>query len=87
MRDTGAVLLDMNPDQRMTENVRHAIEATGDTVIDRHVWRVGPGHMSALVSVTTREARCDSHFYHALLKRFDGLSHVTVEMNPPEAII
>jgi cation diffusion facilitator family transporter len=87
MRDTGAVLLDMSPDQRMTESVRHTIEATGDTVRDLHVWRVGPGHMSALVSVTTREARRDSRFYHALLKPFDGLSHVTVEVNPPEAKI
>lgn len=87
MRDTGAVLLDMSPDQRMTESVRHAIEATGDTVRDLHVWRIGPGHMSALVSVTTREARRDSRFYHALLKPFDGLSHVTVEVNPPEAKI
>jgi Co/Zn/Cd efflux system component len=55
--------------------------------MDPHVWRVGTGHMSALVSVTTREAHRDSCFYHALLKRFDGLSHVTVEVNPPEAII
>jgi cation diffusion facilitator family transporter len=87
IRDTGAILLDMSPDQRMTENVRHAIEATGDQVLDLHVWRVGPGHMSAAISVTTSEARHDSRFYHALLTRFNGLSHVTVEVNPTEAII
>lgn len=87
MRDTGAILLDMSPDQRMTENVRHAIEDTGDKVLDLHVWRVGPGHMSAAISVTTSEARHDSRFYHALLQRFNGLSHVTVEVNPTEAII
>jgi Co/Zn/Cd efflux system component len=43
MRDTGAILLDMNPDRRMAENVRNAIEDRGDKVIDLHVWRVGPG--------------------------------------------
>src|SRR6201998_1400750 len=57
MRDTGAILLDINPDQRMTENVRHAIEDNGDKVLDLHVWRVGPGHMSAVISVATRETR------------------------------
>lgn len=86
MRDTGAILLDMSPDQRMTEDMRHAIERAGDTVLDLHVWRVGPGHMSAVVSVATHEPRRDTRFYHAMLKRFEGLSHVTVEVNPPEAL-
>ncbi|XUW92775.1 CDF family Co(II)/Ni(II) efflux transporter DmeF [Burkholderia sp. M6-3] len=85
MRDTGAILLDINPDHRMTENVRHAIENHGDKVIDLHVWRVGPGHMSAVVSVSTGEPERDSRFYHAVLERFKGLSHVTVEVHPSQA--
>ena len=76
MRDTGGILLDMNPDWRMAENVRHVIEDNGDTVLDLHVWRVGPGHMSAIVSVATREAQRSPGFYHGALKRFKGLSHV-----------
>jgi cation diffusion facilitator family transporter len=86
MRDTGAILLDINPDRRMTENVRHAIEDRGDKVVDLHVWRVGPGHMSAVVSVATNEAQRDSRFYHAVLQRFKGLSHVTVEVQPAQAV-
>lgn len=82
MRDTGAILLDMNPDRRMAENVRHAIEDRGDRVVDLHVWRVGPGHMSAVVSVATSESQRDSRFYHTVLERFKGLSHVTVEVQP-----
>jgi cation diffusion facilitator family transporter len=85
MRDTGAILLDMNPDRRMAENVRHAIEDRGDKVVDLHVWRVGPGHMSAVVSVATSESQRDSRFYHAVLRRFKGLSHVTVEVQPSQA--
>ncbi|TDQ85355.1 CDF family Co(II)/Ni(II) efflux transporter DmeF [Paraburkholderia silvatlantica] len=85
MRDTGGILLDMNLDRRMAENVRHVIEDNGDTVLDLHVWRVGPGHMSAVVSVITREAQRSPSFYHAELKRFKGLSHVTVEVNPARA--
>jgi cation diffusion facilitator family transporter len=60
MRDTGAILLDINPGRRMAENVRHAIEDRGDTVVDLHVWRVGPGHMSAVVFVATSESQRDS---------------------------
>jgi cation diffusion facilitator family transporter len=83
MRDTGGILLDMNPDRRMAENVRHVIENSGDTVLDLHVWRVGPGHMSAVVSVVTQDTERNPGFYHAALKRFKSLSHVTVEVNPP----
>lgn len=81
MRDTGAVLLDMSLDRRMAENVRHAIEDDGDKVLDLHVWRVGPGHMSAVVSVITNEMQRSPNYYHKLLKRFRELSHVTVEVN------
>ncbi|MFL9892161.1 CDF family Co(II)/Ni(II) efflux transporter DmeF [Paraburkholderia sp. RL17-381-BIF-C] len=85
MRDTGAILLDINPDRRMADSVRQVIEDSGDKVIDLHVWRLGPGHMSAVVSVATNELHRDSRFYHAVLKRFKGLSHVTVEVQPAQA--
>jgi cation diffusion facilitator family transporter len=86
MRDTGAILLDMSSDRRMAENVRNAIEERGDKVVDLHVWRVGPGHMSAVVSVATGEPRHDSRFYHAVLEQFKGLSHVTVEVQTSHAV-
>ncbi|HEF4728801.1 CDF family Co(II)/Ni(II) efflux transporter DmeF [Burkholderia multivorans] len=85
MRDTGGVLLDMNADRRLTERVRHALEHDGDTVADLHVWRVGPGHMSAIVSVTTDDPTRDARFYHGLLRHIGGLSHVTVEVLPAAA--
>ncbi|WP_028213963.1 CDF family Co(II)/Ni(II) efflux transporter DmeF [Paraburkholderia mimosarum] len=85
MRDTGGILLDMNLDNRMAEKVRQVIEDSGDTVLDLHVWRVGPGHMSAIVSVATREAQRNPGFYRTALQRFKGLSHVTVEVNPTPA--
>ncbi|PCE32181.1 CDF family Co(II)/Ni(II) efflux transporter DmeF [Burkholderia ubonensis] len=82
MRDTGGILLDMNSDRRLADNVRTAIEGGGDSVSDLHVWRLGPGHMSAVVSVATDDATRDSRFYHGLLQRFKDLSHVTVEVVP-----
>lgn len=85
IRDTGGILLDMNPDRKMVDNVRQVIEGHGDKVLDLHVWRVGPGHMSAVVSVVTNEPQRSPGFYHAALKRFKGLSHVTVEVNSARA--
>ncbi|WP_175714298.1 CDF family Co(II)/Ni(II) efflux transporter DmeF [Burkholderia ambifaria] len=82
MRDTGGILLDMNSDRRLTDNVRDAIEGVGDRVGDLHVWRLGPGHMSAVVSVATADPRRDARFYHGVLQRFRNLSHVTVEVIP-----
>ncbi len=82
MRDTGAILLDASPGRRMAEKVRHAIEDRGDEVVDLHVWRVGPGHMRAVASVATSESQEGSHFYHLVLERFKGLSHVTIEVQP-----
>jgi hypothetical protein len=41
--------------------------------------------MTAVVSIATNVSQHDSRFYHAALKRFKGLSHVTVEMQPAHA--
>jgi Co/Zn/Cd efflux system component len=57
IRDTGAILLDMTPDRRMAEKVRQTIEGEGDEVADLHLWRLGPGHVGAIVSIITRRAR------------------------------
>jgi hypothetical protein len=46
IRDTSAILLDMNPDRRMTDNIRSAIESEGDQLADLHLWRLGPGHLA-----------------------------------------
>ncbi len=79
VRDTGAVLLDMNPDRNMAERMRAMIETDGDRLTDLHLWRLGPGHLGAIVSVSTRRQR-GTDYYQSLLKRFGSLSHVTVQV-------
>ena len=81
IRDTGAVLLDINPDLRMTDDIRAAIERDGDRLSCVHVWRLGPGHLGASVSVVTATAR-GSAFYRAQLAHVAALSHLTVEVLP-----
>jgi cation diffusion facilitator family transporter len=81
MRDTGRILLDMNPDRVLTERLRQAIEADGDRLTDLHVWRLGPGHLGAVLSVATGKDRRPED-YRARLRQFATLSHVTVEVQP-----
>ena len=79
IRDTGAILLDTNPDRRMADNLRHTIENEGDQLADLHLWRLGPGHLGAIISVITTQAR-DPAYYRAKLAKFRSLSHLTVEV-------
>ena len=80
LRDTGAILLDMNPDQALSRDIAALVKAQGDRVGDLHLWRLGPGHLGAIVSVSSFDAARDSAYYQRLLQRFGDLSHVTVEV-------
>jgi cation diffusion facilitator family transporter len=79
IRNTAAILLDMNPDSDMAGRLRQAIESQGDQLADLHLWRLGPGHLGAIVSVVTKQHR-DPDYYRARLARFRSLSHLTVEV-------
>ena len=83
IRDTGRILLDMTHDPNMAENIRMAIERDGDLLCDLHVWRLGPGHVGAIVSITTAAPRPPA-FYRERLACFPSLSHVTIEVHPRE---
>jgi cation diffusion facilitator family transporter len=81
LRDTSAVLLDGEAEQTLRAAVVSAIEAGGDDrVADLHVWRVGPRHLAAIVSVVSGAPQPPTH-YRARLARFPDLVHVTVEVN------
>ena len=81
VRDTGAILLDMTPDRQMAGRIRRAVEAEGDRLTDLHLWRLGPGHLGAIVAVATAAPR-GADFYRTLLSRFPTLSHLTIEVRP-----
>ncbi len=80
IRDTGAILLDMVPDPRIENAVRRTVEAEGDRLTDLHLWRLGPGHLGAIISVATTRASQGPEHYRRLLSHFPSLSHVTVEV-------
>jgi cation diffusion facilitator family transporter len=82
VRDTGAILLDMNPDLGMADRMRAVIETDGDRITDLHLWRLGPGHLGAILSIATQKQR-GPEYYQSLLGGFRALSHVTVQVQHP----
>jgi cation diffusion facilitator family transporter len=76
---TGAALLDAIPSQGLMTEIRHRLEVDGTEVIDLHVWRLGPGHLAAIIvlGATTPEAPTA---YRKRLDGLSGLSHITIEV-------
>lgn len=81
MKETGAILVDAVPDRGLLETVRRRLESAGGSVVDLHLWRLGPGHNALVAAVETD--RPDA--YRACCARIEdlpGLSHVTIEVRP-----
>ena len=78
-RTTGAVLLDEQAPEDLCEAMRTAVEGDGAVVTDLHVWSIGPGIYSAIVSLETENPGCAGRFREKVLadKR---ISHLTVEV-------
>nr|WP_307437314.1 CDF family Co(II)/Ni(II) efflux transporter DmeF [Labrys monachus] len=81
IRDTSRILMDMIPDRGMADAIRATMETGGDRVTDLHLWRLGPGHIGAILSVSTPEPH-EPGFYRRRLAGFPSLSHVTIEVQP-----
>ncbi|MGO9634509.1 MAG: CDF family Co(II)/Ni(II) efflux transporter DmeF [Steroidobacteraceae bacterium] len=79
IRDTGAILLDRIPDRRLANDLRQTIESDGTKLADLHLWRLGPGHLGAILSVFPRERR-SSNYYREKLAHFSSISHLTIEI-------
>jgi len=81
LRDTSGVLLDAEISHARREAIRNAIESdAGSRVADLHVWRVGPRHLAAIVSVVDHDPREPDDYKQRLASQSD-LVHVTVEVH------
>ncbi|ABS26235.1 CDF family Co(II)/Ni(II) efflux transporter DmeF [Anaeromyxobacter sp. Fw109-5] len=80
LRDTSSVLLDAEASAARRAEIRGALEQGGDRVADLHVWRVGPRHLGAIVSVVSDAPRPPAA-YKQRLAAFPDLVHVTVEVH------
>jgi cation diffusion facilitator family transporter len=79
LRDAGGVLLDVMPDDRLREKIKARLETEGDFVSDLHLWRLGPGHRAAVISIVSDHPRSPQD-HKAKLADLPGLSHVTIEV-------
>lgn len=81
IKDSGGVLLDRVPeDGRVDAQVRKLIETDGDMITDLHIWQIGPGHFSVIVSIASNAPKTVAA-YKAMLGEIDHLSHTTVEVH------
>ena len=79
VRAAGAVLLDVSPDPALSAQIAARLEQRGDRISDLHLWRVGPGHIAAVVSVVSDHPETSSA-YKKRLSDLPGLSHLTIEV-------
>ena len=79
IRDSGAVLLDVNADANLEAVIRERLETKGDRVTDLHLWQIGPGHRAAVISLIS-DHPLPPTTYKRRLGGLRGLSHVTIEV-------
>ena len=81
IRSAGAILLDVCPDPGMARMITTRLEQGSDRVCDLHLWRLGPGHLAAVISLVTHNPHAPER-YKKRLSGLRGLSHVTIEVVP-----
>ncbi|HVJ37969.1 MAG TPA: CDF family Co(II)/Ni(II) efflux transporter DmeF [Stenotrophomonas sp.] len=79
MRDTGRVLLDASAPAGLQRQIRERIEVGQDRVADLHVWRVGPGHHAAIISLVTHAPE-PLEVYRQRLAGLETLEHLSIEV-------
>jgi cation diffusion facilitator family transporter len=78
-RSAGAVLLDASPDGALGAIIRSRLETEGDRISDLHLWRLGPGHIGAIISLVSDHPQSPAA-YKKRLADLPALSHLTVEV-------
>ncbi len=79
VRSAGAILLDACPDPALARKIAVRLEQKSDRVSDLHLWRVGPGHLAAIISLVSDDPKAPG-IYKKRLSGLSGLSHVTIEV-------
>jgi cation diffusion facilitator family transporter len=79
VRTAGAVLLDASPDPALPAKIATRLEQEGDRISDLHLWRLGPGHIGAIISLVSDHPESPAS-YKKRLSDVPGLSHLTIEV-------
>ena len=81
MRESGDILLDRSGNQTLTRKIEASIrDVNGVRIVDFHLWRLGLGHYSAILSLETSNG-LKPDFFKKRMRHIRGLSHLTIEVN------
>ena len=81
IRDTSKVLLDAEMDAPVVAEIYEVIEESPikATIDDLHVWRVGKGKYSCILSLTVIEP-VQPEYFKQMLRIHEELVHITIEV-------
>ena len=80
IKESSAILLDADVDRTARRQIKKTLEQQHDVeVTDLHVWKVGPSHLAAIVSLITHSKTSVTE-YRELLSEIKHLEHITVEV-------
>lgn len=84
IRETSPILLDGSIDEQYRDAIRQRIEQDADNrIADFHIWHLSAHHYAAIITIITDRPR-PTAYYKALLRDFDRLSHLTIEVHQCE---
>ncbi|MEQ8313113.1 MAG: CDF family Co(II)/Ni(II) efflux transporter DmeF [Gammaproteobacteria bacterium] len=80
LKTTSAILLDEQGSSKLIDSIQESIEHSNDhRIVDLHVWTVGPGVYSSVLSVVSRSPRSPDYF-KSLLPDHLPIQHISVEV-------
>ncbi len=79
-------LLDMTPSTRDATAIREAIEKSGASVCDLHLWEAGPLHRVCVLTIAADDGRTVAE-WRAVVLRAARVDHLTIELEelPPSS--
>ncbi len=81
IKQTSPILLDGSIEEEYQLAIQETIEKDSDNrITDIHIWKVGPNHYAAIISIVTHFPKA-TKYYKELLSEFHKLAHITVEVN------
>ena len=84
LKTTSAILLDEQASENTRNNIQEIIEADANNrIVDLHLWIVGPGVFSAIVSFVSTDPQQPDH-YKLLIEEHITLHHLSVEVHTYE---
>jgi cation diffusion facilitator family transporter len=66
IRSAGAILLDVCPDPSLARMIANRLEQGSDRVSDLHLWRLGPGHLAAVISLVAHNPHAPERYKRRL---------------------